>query len=248
MINKTMQVINILNMPKKGYTFAVKEKVGVYHIFDVRSEFSIRERKLFQIVYKEKKTADLIEEVYELMKASYNRNGNTFEFIDPDCQEYEDLDLPIYRKGKRYNEYTYMGFSYVIKHVPTLKTVMKSEEYADGLAKEILRKGLIGEIETMLEFSLDGVSTIVDTDYAVTPEFLGNSDYHLFCIEKPYKGQSLYKTLVIKKELINDFAKDGVLPIAVPKAWAGIVIGKGGRCIKEMAKDLGLKYIDIKVY
>lgn len=248
MINKTMQVINIVNIPKKGFTFAVQEKVGVYHVFDVRTEFSFQERKLAQLDLEDKETADLYEEIYKMMKASYCRKGNTFEFIDPDCQEYEDLDVLIYRKSKKPREFVYTGSSYIIRNAPTLKMVKKSEEYAEKLAKEILRTSLIGEIECMLIVSADGVSTIVETNYEVTPEFLENDDYHLFCIEKPYKWRGSYKTLVIKKSAINDFAKGGVLPIAVPKEVAGIVIGKGGRCIKEMAKSLGLKYIDVKAY
>lgn len=251
MINKTMQVINAFNKPKKGYVFAVKEKVGVYHVFDARTEFLIQERKLSQQVFEDKETADLYEEVYKLMEASYSRNGNTFVFIDPECQEYEDIELPLYRKSSKgigIKEYIYTGSSYMIKHVPTLKMVMKSEEYAERLAKEMLRTSLIGEIEMTINISADGVSTIVETDYAVTPEFVENDDYHLFSIEKPYRGLGSYKTLVIKKSLIKDFATDGVLPLAIPKDMAGIVIGKGGRCTKEMAKALGLKYIDVKAY
>lgn len=248
MINKTMHVINVFNKPKKGFTFAVKEKVGVYHVFDARSEFLIQERKLAQQDLGDKETADLYEEVYKMMEASYCRKGNIFEFFDPNCQEYEDLDVLLYRKGKGYKEYTYTGSSCIIKHVPTLKMVKKSEEYSEMLAKEILRTSLIGEIENMIHISPDGVSTIVETNYEVTPEFLENDDYHLFCIEKPYKWRGTNKTLVIKKAAISDFAKDGVLPIAVPKEVAGIVIGKGGRCTKEMAKSLGLKYIDVKAY
>lgn len=250
MINKTMQVINAFNTPKKGFVFAMKEKVGVYHVFDARSEFSYQERKLAKQDWKDKETADLYEEVYKMMEASYCRKGNTFEFFDPDCQEYEDLDVPLYRKnkGKCYNEYTYTSSSCMIKHVPTLKMVKKSEEYSERLAKEILRTSLIGEIENMIHISADGVSTIVETNYEVTPEFMENDDYYLFCIEKPYRGRGSNKTLVIKKSAISEFAKDGVLPIAVPKEVAGIVIGKGGRCTKEMAKSLGLKYIDVKAY
>lgn len=249
MINKTMHVINAFNKPKKGFVFAVKEKIGVYHVFDARGEFLIQlqERKLAQQDL-DKETADLYEEVYKMMEVSYCRKGNVFEFFDPDCQEYEDIDVPLYRKGKGYKEYTYTGSSCIIKNVPTLKMVMKSEEYAEKIAKEILRTSLIGEIECMISVSADGVSTIVETDYAVTPEFMENDDYYLFCIEKPYKGRDSYRTLVIKKAAISDFAKDGVLPIAVPKEVAGIVIGKGGRCTKEMAKSLGLKYIDVKAY
>lgn len=250
MINKTMQVINIFNSPKKGYAFAVKEKVGVYHVFDARTEFSIQERKLAQKVCTDKETADLNEEIYKLMEASYIRNGNTFVFIDPECQEYEDIELPLYRKAKEtgFKEYTYTGTTYTIKHVPTLKMVRKSEEYTERLAKEILRKSLICEIECMIGISLDGVSTIVETNYAVTPEFMENDDYHTFSIKKPYRGLGSYKTLVIKKSLIKDFATDGVLLLAIPKDMAGIVIGKGGRCTKEMAKSLGLKYINVKAY
>ena len=143
--------------------------------------------------------------------------------------------------------YTYMN-TLIKVNVPTKSMVEASKKYLAKINKKIAADTLLCEVETCLEFSCDLVSTIIETNYKITAELLDSNKYYVFTIKEPYKKVGKYQSLVIDKERAVKEAKDGVLTIAVPKTVAGIVIGKDGRCTKEIAKDLGFKYIDVKAY
>lgn len=247
MIKRVPAMINVFNVPKDGFSFLVKKGKGDYRVFDTQWRYFERE---LPCRTGDEENVQLFVELLKMFGAGYKMVGqNKVEIFDPECEEYEDVELPLYQEVSSRN-YSYMGFDYIAKNVPTKKMVAAAEKYLVKLEKEINRTSLLGEIRVEIDCRADCVSTIIDTDKEVT-DVLTEEDlktYYVRTLNKPYMGRGSYVTLVIDKTAIPEMAKDGVLPITVPKDWAGIVIGKGGRCTKEMARELGLRYIDVKAY
>ena len=230
MIKTVPTIINVFNVPRKGFSFLVKKGKCDYQVYDMKDYF-YTPREL-PCKTGDEQTVELFIEVLKDFGAGYKIiSPEKVEIFDPAVEEYEDLELPMYQEIKLHN------FSYLC-------------DYAVKLDKEIERCALLGEIRTEIDCIHDGISTIITTDKVVEDILLKEDlkGYYVRTLSKPYKGRGSYVTLVIDKTLIPEMSKDGVLHIAIPKAWAGIVIGKGGSCTKEMAKDLDLRYIDVKAY
>lgn len=249
MITKNPAIINVLNCAKTGFSFIVKEGDKNYSVYDTNI-FS-RKRELAAIEGDEEYIS-LNKELLDMYGLSYKKVSDTrIELFDPECEEYEDVELPLYRKDKNSrfgSSYTYMNTTSILKNVPTKKMVEASNKYLSDFKFRVVKDALIAEVDCNIEFGLDLVSTIVETRYKITEDYLDMEKYYTFAIKEPYKHVGKYQTLVIDKKRAKKEAKDGVLQIAAPKDVAGIIIGKGGRCTKAMAQDLGFKYIDVKAY
>lgn len=247
MIKTVPAIINVFNVPRRGFSFLVKKGKGDYQVYDMKDYF-YTPREL-PCKTGDEQTVELFIEVLKDFGAGYKIiSPEKVEIFDPAVEEYEDLELPMYQEIKLHN-FSYLC-DYAVKGVPTKKMVEAAEKYAVKLDKEIERCALLGEIRTEIDCIHDGISTIITTGKTVD-SILSEEDlkgYYVRTLNKPYKGRGSYVTLVIDRTLIPEMSKDGVLHIAVPKDWAGIVIGKGGSCTKQMAKDLGLRYIDVKAY
>lgn len=246
MIKKNPTIINVFNIPRKDFSFLVKKSVGDYRVYDTREHYYL-EREL---PYKtgEEDAVKLFTLVLDEIGAKYRMIGkNKVEVFDPEVEEYEDVELPLYQEVKPRN-FSYLNCEYFAKNVPTKRMVKAAEEYMAKVEKEIKQAALLGEVRCGIDCGHDNVSTIIETRNEITPELLNADVFYTVILNKPYKCCGSYVTLVIDRDAVVENAKDGVLHLIVPKKWAGIVIGKGGRCTKEMAKALGLKYIDVKAY
>ena len=247
MIKKNPAVINVFNNAEEGFSFIVKEGDRNYSVYDTKISSHKRELAAIEADEEEIKLCRDLLDRYEM---SYNKVSNTrLELFDPECEEYEDVELPLYRKDKKQKfsgSFTYMNTTSILKNVPTKKMVEASKKYLFNFKLRVVKESLIAEVELNIRFSSDLVSTIVVTSYKITSDYLDAQKYYTFAIKEPYKHFGEYQTLIIDKERANENAKDGVLMLSVPKEVAGIIIGKGGRCIKKIAQDLGFKYIDVK--
>ncbi|MDO4282111.1 MAG: hypothetical protein Q4D02_00580 [Clostridia bacterium] len=75
--------------------------------------------------------------MYILLIFSFLYDINLIELYDSKFEEYEELELPLYRKNdKRYMSFLYMGTTYIVKDVPTLKMVQKAYEYQKWITQE----------------------------------------------------------------------------------------------------------------
>lgn len=249
MIKKNPAIINALNCAKEGFSFIVKEGDKNYSVYDTNI-FS-RKRELAAIEGDDEYISVNME-LLDMYGLSYKKVSNTrLELFDPKIEEYEDVELPLYRKDKNSRfggSYTYMNTTSILKKVPTKKMVEASQKYLSDFKFKVIKGTLISEVECTIELGLDLVSAIVETNYKITPDYLDMEKYYTFAIKEPYRHIGKYQTLIIDKERAKEKAKDGVLQIAAPKGVAGIIIGKGGRCTKAMAQELGYKYIVVKAY
>lgn len=249
MIKKNPAIISALNCAKEGFSFIVKEGDKNYSVYDTNIFSHKRE---LAAIEGDDEYISLNMELLDMYGFSYNKVNNTrLELFDPKIEEYEDVELPLYRKDKNSRfggSYTYMNTTSILKKVPTKKMVEASKNYLSAFRLRCMKDALLGEIVTCIEFSCDCISTIVETDYKITPDYLDMEKYYTFAIKEPYRHIGKYQTLIIDKERAKEKAKDGVLQIAAPKGVAGIIIGKGGRCTKAMAQELGYKYIVVKAY
>ena len=251
MIKKIPATINTFTLCetllKKGFSFIAKEGAGNYEVYDVEGCFW-KARRLPQVTGDEE-MIQLQAEVYDAMDVSYRKVSNSLiEVFDPDFEEYQDVDLPLYRASSYATSFSYMGTTFILKQVPTANMVKKAYEYKERVDQEIKRLALLGEITNGIDYSHDGVSTIIETDYQVTYDYLDESKFYMMYIKMPYRSYQRYKILVVSKEAAHENATDGVLEIAVPSEYAGIVIGKEGRCTKAMAQELGLRYVKVNAY
>lgn len=207
-----------------------------------------KERRLPQIVGDEE-MINLQTEVYDAMKVSYRKvSNNLLEVFDPDFEEYQDVDLPLYRAAMYSTSFSYMGTTFILNQVPTANMVKKAYEYKERVEQEIKKVALLGEVTTGIIYSRDGVSTIIETDYVITYDHLDTKKFYIMSIKTPYKSYQKYMTLIVSKEAAQEFSRNGVLEIVVPSNYVGIVIGKEGRRTKEMARELELKYVKVNAY
>lgn len=232
----------------KDFSFLVKIELGVYEVYDYLKSLGYRiKRELPGIEFKNSKDAELFAETVEVLGYSCKQFGNRILFVDPEHEEYEDVDLPLYKKDDKYGiRYSYLNTSYCLEGVPTLETVKRANSYYDLVYQELKKAHLIADVEMKIDMSVDFVSTILDTREDVS-KILDNNEYLVFHIYKPYGTNVKYKTLIISKERAKSYVYNGVLSILVPKEIAGLIIGKGGKNCKAMAEELGVKNICIDV-
>lgn len=244
-MKKCLPVIdNVFHLPPAGFSFIAKEGKLEYSVYDTK--VMARKREL-ETVEGEPKNIDLYCEALGYYTSSYKRIGeNKIEVWDPDVVEYEDVELPLYRKNKD-KSFTYMREVKLLKGVPTQKMVNASKAYLANIRKQMRKDAVNAEAEAYIQVSPDGVSTILQKNYPVE-EFFDEEEYYTFPLKRPYKYVGDYVTLIIKKSNISEYLDNGRLPILVPNAYAGMAIGKGGRCSKKMAEDLGIKLVDVKTY
>lgn len=250
MIKRVPATINALTLcdtlPQKGFSFIAKED-GKYVVYDVEGYFW-RARRLPQITGDEE-MINLQAEVYDAMKVSYRKvSNNLIEVFDPDFEEYQDVDLPLYRAAMYATSFSYMGTTFIVKQVPTANMVKKAYEYKSRIDQEIKNLALLGEITDGITYGYDGVSTIIETDYQITYDYLDNAKFYMLDIKTPYGSYRKYKTLVVSKEDAHENAINGVLELRVPSEYVGIVIGKEGRRTKAMAQEMGLRYVKVNAY
>lgn len=244
--NNCMPVIRELYLvPQRNFSFIAKEGKLKYFVYDIIGSFC----KKRQLASKDGDVSDikLYQEVISYYTSSYKKVGDTkIEVWDPDVVEYEDVELPLYRKNND-GSFTYMRMSTLVKGVPTQKMVKASKKYLSKIDENVKIEGIKGEVEFNIKNGCDGVSTILKRACSIE-KLLDENEYYTFVLKKPYKYVSKYETLIIKRSNILDKLKNGRLEILVPKEYVGIAIGKGGRCAKKMAEDLKVNFVDIKAY
>lgn len=241
---KCLPVIDgVFSVPEIGFAFIAKEGKSEYHVYDIRNIRPVK-RQLARLTGDED-SIKLQIEILECYASSYKQvSDNAIEVWDGNVEEYEDVELPLYRKNKD-RTFTYLNTTFYLKNVPTLKMVTASKEALANIKKRVSIDAIIAEVECNMNVSFDGVSTVIKSRISVE-DILDKEKYYTFLIKEPYKGRGQFETLVIEKSNVGVYAEDGVLQIGVPMEVAGIVIGKEGRCSKKIAADLGLRYLDVK--
>lgn len=227
------------------FSFLVKRKVGVYDVFDYDKDRFLSlciKRQLPTEVFEDEESLKLFLELLETMGFHGKKiEGNKVQFIDPEHEAYEDLDLPLYEAANKCDtSFSYLNTSYVKKNVPTKETVKSAYEYRDMVYKKIKETNVISEVVFGIESSLDGVSIIYETKEDVS-EILNKEKFLVFHIKKPYGSYYMYKSLIISRAMAKHFSENGKIQIVVPKDIAGIVIGKKGGNITKLSEELGIK-------
>lgn len=235
-------VINMFTKIDAPFSFLVKERLGVYHIYDYEEVYRLKIKREFPVrKLKTKSDADLCSELFKTLDLHVKRISDTeFLFVDPTYEEYEDVDLPLYKMTEKKGTYTYLNTSYILKNVPTKKTVKKAYEYMLMCQDKINRAVIKEDIEYSIESGNDTVSTVYTNSKDIS-KILNPEEFLIFHISIPYRNKTTYSSLVISKERAKQAAKNGMIKICVPKDVAGIVIGKSGKNIKELSEKLGLK-------
>lgn len=243
MTKRVNAIIDGFNMPKNGFSFVAKSGKSDYRVFDTIGGYYF-ERKLPYRTGSEALIELLVEALKKLGAGYKIISPNEVQIFDPSVEKYEDVEFPLYKELSIYR-YSYIGCDYIVKNVPTRKMIKAAEKYMEYIEKVFHRIELLSEISVCIGIN-DSVSTIIKKDNDIFEVLTGEDlqRYYIRTLSKPYRGYGKYVNLVIDRNAI----KNRELHVNVPNEWAGIVIGKGGRCTQEIKKDLDLKYFEVHAY
>ena len=192
-----------------------------------------------------------LKPVLDTLGIFYFLNGNQCVIWDPTCEEYEDFTAFIKRAP-----FSPHG-SYIVTDevftglIPTKEMFEKAKIYYETARKRInefleKRDKLNFEQEFQNE-SLDGICYCVTQSYNnfVDLPSLLEKDYYVFSygreVNEKYTG-GIWKYLVIRKSAIT--STDSI-SLKVPVSWAGKIIGKEGKNIKNLVTQLGVRHISV---
>ncbi len=172
--------------------------------------------------------------------------GEVCEYWNPEVYEEETVTLPLYAKmpdcSYRYCEKNYTG------KVVTLETLQAAEKTKHFVLDVIDQYCIIvNEVERYQYVKEQLAGGICKVCYATNLPY--NSCYEIkmnydsFVVFRFWRCISYSDWVVIFDR--NKIVKDGYITLQVPKQIAGMVIGEGGKNVKEMANILKVKKIQV---
>lgn len=106
-----------------GFSFILREgkKDVVYYL---NSKYEVKKRELVHsIIFSGREGQELYADILKTVSANYRWSGDIVEVFDPEVEEYEDVQLPIYDEAG-----TYLGMK-LLENLPTIQMVEKAKEY-----------------------------------------------------------------------------------------------------------------------
>ena len=192
-----------------------------------------------------------LKPVLDTLGIFYFLNGNQCVIWDPTCEEYEDFTAYI-KKAPFTPHGSYILTDEVFTSIiPTKEMFEKAKVYYE-IARKKIREFLKKQdkLDFEQEFnngSLDGICYCMTQSYDNFVDLLSllGKDYLIISYgrvaSKEYTG-GIWKYLIIRKSAITSADS---LSLKVPANWAGKIIGKEGKNIKNLVRQLGIRHISV---
>ncbi len=220
-----------------GFSFILREgkKDVVYYL---NSKHEVKKRELVHsTIFSGREGQELYADILKTVSANYRWSGDIVEVFDPEVEEYEDVQLPIYDEAG-----TYLGMK-LLENLPTIQMVEKAKEHEQ---KKIQSYNFMQYVQNGLKFNKNNICTVVESYFEIMPDYVDNNRFCVICIASPYKNKK-YLYLVVDKNMAKKKVRNGILYIQVPKKVVDFVLGKNRLCSRYIiAQRIGIKRVVVK--
>lgn len=179
----------------------------------------------------------------ELGVTSYLVTDEGSQVYESSCLAKERRKVPVYRV---YDSFKYCKERYEIEvELYSLETLEKAIKFESKIVSEIEKLKFNKRLSDEIESFPDGFSGVFYFDSSE----LKRIDYERFYILSIARRDSGNVFFVIdKQQLAKHLLPNGSIEVVLHKSqkrWVGAVVGKGGTHVKEMVKELGVKFIKV---